>query len=417
MLPHTRRQAKGVDMAKLTAMQVRNAKEAGRYVDGQGLFLEVGKTGSRSWIVRVQVAGKRRDIGLGSAHDVTLADARTKAEEVRRALREGRDVVAEKRAAKAEPVKLPTFREAAIQVHREHLPTWKNSKHADQWLATLEQHAFPRLGDIPVSDVTGPMVRDTLAEIWLVIPETARRVRQRIGAVLDWAHAKGWRETDAPLRAITKGLPKQPKKDNHFAAIPWKELPVFLERLRTNDRVGEPYRLAMEFLILTAARSGEVRGARWSEVDVSRMEWRIPGERMKAGKPHTIPLSTRALAILSRMQELRTSDDSGALIFEGSRKGSPMSDMTLTMMLRRMDVDFTVHGFRSCFRDWAAEATNFSREVCEAALAHTVENRVEAAYRRGDLLEKRRKLMDAWGGFCVGVGGTVVSISRLKAKL
>lgn len=403
-------------MGNLTALRVKAIKNPGKYTDGAGLMLVVGNDGSRKWVLRVQANGKRRDIGLGPASEVSLADARMKADECKKAIREGRDPVAERRAAKAEPAKMPTFRESAMMVHKEHLPSWKNAKHGAQWLASLEAHAFPRLGDIPVCDVTGPMVRDTLAEIWLVIPETGRRVRQRIGAVLDWAHAKGWRETDAPLRAITKGLPKQPKKDNHFAAIPWKELPAFLERLRTNDRVGEPFRLAMEFLILTAARSGEVRGARWSEVDVSSSEWRIPGERMKAGKPHNVPLSARALAILSRMQELRTSDDSGALIFEGSRKGSPMSDMTLTMMLRRMDLDFTVHGFRSCFRDWAAEATNFSREVCEAALAHTVENRVEAAYRRGDLLDKRRKLMDAWDGFCVGGTGKVVPMSRRKVS-
>lgn len=401
-------------MGNLTALRVKSIKNPGKYTDGAGLMLVVGTDGSRKWVLRVQANGKRRDIGLGPASDVSLADARMKADECKKAIREGRDPVAERRATKAEPVKIPTFREAAMMVHKEHLPSWKNAKHGAQWLASLEAHAFPRLGDIPVCDVTGPMVRDTLAEIWLVIPETGRRVRQRIGAVLDWAHAKGWRDTDAPLRAITKGLPKQPKKDSHFAAIPWKELPGFLERLRTNDRVGEPYRLAMEFLILTAARSGEVRGARWSEVDVSSSEWRIPGERMKAGKPHTVPLSACALAILSRMQELRTSDDKGALIFEGSRKGSPMSDMTLTMMLRRMDVDFTVHGFRSCFRDWAAEATNFPRDVCEAALAHAIENRVEAAYRRSDLLEKRRKLMDAWGGFCVGGTGEVVSFAKKR---
>jgi integrase len=399
-------------MGNLTALRVRAIKNPGKYTDGAGLMLVVGNDGSRKWVLRVQANGKRRDIGLGPASDVSLADARTKADECKQAIREGRDPVAERRAAKAEPVKMPTFREAAIMVHKEHLPSWKNAKHGAQWLASLEAYAFPKLGDIPVCDVTGPMVRETLVEIWLTIPETARRVRQRIGAVLDWAHAKGWRETDAPLRAITKGLPKQPKKDNHFAAIPWKELPAFLQRLRTNDRVGEPYRLAMEFLILTAARSGEVRGARWSEIDVGSAEWRIPGDRMKAGKPHTVPLSTRALAILSRMQELRTSEDTGALIFEGSRTGSPMSDMTLTMILRRMDAEFTVHGFRSCFRDWAAEATNFPRDVCEAALAHALESRVEAAYRRSDLLEKRRKLMDAWAGFCLGGTGKVVHLAR-----
>ncbi|MFC7332932.1 tyrosine-type recombinase/integrase [Rhodocista pekingensis] len=402
-------------MGKLTALQVRNAKEPGRYGDGDGLFLEVGKSGSRSWILRVQANGKRRDIGLGSAADVSLSEARTKAEDVRRAIREGRDPVAEKRAMKEEPAKVPTFREAALLVQAEHAPSWKNAKHATQWLSSLEQHAFPKLGDISIAEVTGPMVRDVLAEIWLTIPETARRVRQRIGTVLDWAHAKGWREAEAPLRAISKGLPKQPRRDTHFAAMPWQGVPAFLVKLAETDKAGEPYRLALEFLILTAVRSGEMRGARWGEVDLDVQEWRIPADRMKAGRAHTVPLSARALAILNRMKELRSSDDPGALVFEGSRPGRPMSDMTLTMILRRMGAGCTAHGFRSSFRDWAAEATNFPREVAEAALAHALESKVEAAYRRSDLLEKRRKLMDAWAGFCGGGAGKVVPMSRKRA--
>lgn len=403
-------------MGKLTALQVRNGKEPGRYGDGDGLFLEVGKSGSRSWILRVQANGKRRDIGLGSAADVSLSEARTKAEDVRRAIREGRDPVAEKRAMKEEPAKVPTFREAALLVQAEHAPSWKNAKHATQWLSSLEQHAFPKLGDISVAEVTGPMVRDVLAEIWLTIPETARRVRQRIGTVLDWAHAKGWREAEAPLRAISKGLPKQPRRDTHFAAMPWQGVPAFLVTLAETDKAGEPYRLALEFLILTAVRSGEMRGARWGEVDLDVQEWRIPADRMKAGRAHTVPLSARALAILNRMKELRSSDDPGALVFEGSRPGRPMSDMTLTMILRRMGAGCTAHGFRSSFRDWAAEATNFPREVAEAALAHALESKVEAAYRRSDLLEKRRKMMEAWAGFCGGgATGKVVPLSRKKA--
>jgi integrase len=362
----------------------------------------------------VQANGKRRDIGLGSAADVSLAEARAAVVDVRRAIREGRDPVAEKRARKAE--RIPTFREAALRVHAEHTPSWRNPKHAAQWLSTLERHVFPELGNMLVSDVSGPMVRDVLSKIWLVLPETARRVRQRIGTVLDWAHAKGWRESEAPLRAISRGLPKQPKKGKHFAAIPWADVPGFLVKLAETPRAGEPVRLALEFLILTAVRSGEMRGARWGEIDCEAKQWRIPAKRMKSGKAHTVPLSARALAILGRMTELRTSDDGNALVFEGAKPGRPLSDMTLTMLLRRMGTNCTVHGFRSSFRDWAAEATNFPREVAEAALAHALADRVEAAYRRSDLLEKRRKMMEAWAGYCGGGAGRVVSLTGRKTS-
>ncbi|MCB9947886.1 MAG: tyrosine-type recombinase/integrase [Rhodospirillaceae bacterium] len=403
-------------MSKLTAVKVKSLREPGRYTDGGGLMLFIGTDGSRRWVLRVQSNGKRRDIGLGSVADVPLADARTEAAEMRSAIREGRDPVAERRAAKAEPEKVPTFREAARLVHAEHRPSWKNPKHAAQWLSTLEQYTFPAFGDVPVSDVTGPMVRDALAEIWLTVPETARRVRQRIGTVLDWAHAKGYRETETPTRAVSRGLPKQPKAKDHFPAMPWQDVPGFLLKIVGTPRAGETVKLALEFLILTAARSGEMRGARWNEFDLEAREWRVPAERMKGGKAHTVPLSPRALAILERMSELRTSEDADALVFQGSRLGKPMSDMTLSMMLRRMDTGCTAHGFRSSFRDWAAEATNFPREVAEAALAHALESRVEAAYRRSDLLEKRRKLMDAWAGYCGGAAGKVVPLSRRQGR-
>jgi integrase len=257
------------------------------------------------------------------------------------------------------------------------------------------------------------MVRDVLADIWLKIPETARRVRQRIGTVLDWAHAKGYRPTETPTRSISRGLPKQPKVTQHLAALAWEEVPSFLNKLR-ETKAGEPMRLAFEFLILTAVRSGEMRGARWEEIDLEARLWTIPGQRMKAGKTHLVPLSARAMAILGRMRELRRGEDQ-PLVFEGAKLGRPMSDMTLTMLLRRMKVNATAHGFRSSFRDWTAEATNFPREVAEAALAHAVESKVEAAYRRSDLLDKRRKTMDAWADYCGSSVGKVVPLSRSKA--
>jgi len=395
-------------MGKLTAVQVRNLKEPGRYSDGQGLMLVVTTDGSRKWVLRVQADGRRRDFGLGAAAQVTLAEARDAAATIRKQVKAGQDPRAERRRARET---IPTFREAAVQVHEEVKPSWKNARHAAQWLASLEHHAFPALGAVRVDRIDGPMVRDVLADIWLRIPETAQRVRQRIGTVLDWAQAKGYRSTETPTRSISRGLPKQPKVKEHFAAMLYSDVPGFLTSLQGADKAGETVRLAFEFLILTAVRSGEMRGARWSEIDFAAKLWTIPKERMKAGKAHVVPLSARAMAILERMRELRRGADQ-ALVFEGAKLGRLMSDMTLTRVLRRMTVDATAHGFRSSFRDWAAEATNFPREVAEAALAHAVESRVEAAYRRSDLLEKRRKLMEAWAGFCGGLGGKVVPMTR-----
>jgi integrase len=397
-------------MGKLTAVRVRSLKEPGRYSDGQGLMLVVGKDGSRKWVLRVQADGRRRDFGLGAAAHVTLAEARDAAATIRKQVKAGQDPRAERRRARQI---IPTFREAAFRVHDEHKPSWKNAKHAAQWLATLEQHAFPALGAVRVDKIDGPMVRDVLADIWLKIPETARRVRQRIGAVLDWAHGKGYRQSEISTRSISRGLAKQPKDQQHFAAMPYADVPGFLTRLQGTDKAGETVRLALEFLILTAVRSGEMRGARWEEIDLEARLWTIPAQRMKAGKAHVVPLSARAVALLERMRELRRGEDQ-TLVFEGAKLGRPMSDMTLTMLLRRMDANATAHGFRSSFRDWAAEATNFPREVAEAALAHAVESRVEAAYRRSDLLEKRRKMMEQWRRHCAGEAGTTVPLAREK---
>lgn len=392
-------------MAGLTTLKVRNLKQPGSYGDGKGLMLVIREDGSRKWILRITVNGKRRDIGLGSAADVTLSDARDAADTMRRQARQGIDPVAEKRKARET---IPTFREAVAQVIEEHRPTWKNAKHAAQWLATMEQHVFPTLGDTGVDQITGPQVRDVLAKIWLKIPETARRVRQRIGAVLDWAHAKGYRPHELTMRSVSKGLPRQPKGQEHFAALPWQDVPGFLLKLRETPHAGPVVKLAFEFLIVTAVRSGEMRGARWSEFDMERKLWTIPAARMKAGKAHVVPLSPRALALLEEANAFRKKDDQDALVFEGAREGRPMSDMTLTMLLRRMKADCTAHGFRSSFRDWAAEATNFPRELAEAALAHAVEDKTEAAYQRSTMIEKRRKMMDAWASFCERGGSKAV---------
>ncbi|MBT5108271.1 MAG: integrase arm-type DNA-binding domain-containing protein [Rhodospirillaceae bacterium] len=389
-------------MGKLTALGVKRAGQ-GRHGDGGGLYLMVSDTGARKWVLRIQANGKRRDIGLGSASVVNLAEARESAEDMRRAIRKGDDPVAARRRAKET---IPTFREAALKVHAEHRPSWKNPKHAAQWLSTLEAYVFPAIGDLPINSVDGPMVRDVLADIWLTIPETARRVKQRIGTVLDYGHAKGWREAEAPMRSISRGLPKQPKVKEHLAAMPWTDVPGFVANMETVLTASETVRLAIEFVILTAVRSGEVRGAQWSEFHIEKKTWTIPADRMKAGRAHRVPLSDRAIEIVNRMSELRRTTAADAHVFEGQRPGRPLSDMTFSMPIRRAGLPITVHGFRSAFRDWCAEATNTPREVAEACLAHVVRNAVEASYARTDHFDRRRVVMDSWAAFCAGATNT-----------
>jgi integrase len=399
-------------MSKLTALGVKRAGP-GRHGDGGGLYLMVSNSGSRKWVLRVQANGKRRDIGLGSGSTVSLADAREAAEDMRRAVRRGDDPIAERRRAK---VAMPTFSEAAVMVHEEHKPSWKNPKHAAQWLTTLETYVFPAIGNLPVNQVDGPMVRDVLADIWLTIPETARRVRQRIGTVLDFAHAKGWREAEAPLRSISRGLPKQPKGKVHLPAMAWADVPDFIANMGDTLQAGENVRLAIEFLILTAARSGEVRGAQWSEIDIETRTWSIPVDRMKAGRAHRVPLSGRAIEILEHMTTVRRTSDPDSFVFEGQKIGRPLSDMTLTMPIRRAKLPITIHGFRSAFRDWCAEATSTPREVAEACLAHVVRNAVEAAYARTDHFEQRRGVMKSWSDHCMNTAhdGNVISIREIR---
>lgn len=380
-------------MGKLTAAKVRSLTQAGRYSDGDGLFLELNRKDSGRWLLRVQADGRRRDIGLGSLKSVSLADAREAAYHTRKKIAQGVDPVAER---KQERLVIPTFREAAKSVHEEHQEGWKNGKHKKQWLATLETYAYPALGHLPVSEIEGPAIRDVLAPIWLSKPETARRVRQRIGTVLDWSCAKGFRSAEAPMRSISKGLPRQPKKDRHFAAMAYADVPDFIVKLRERESVG---RVALEALILTAARSGEIRGARWSELDLEKGIWTVPADRMKMGRVHVVPLASAAIDTFSRAAKFRA--DASDLVFPGQGVKKLMSDMTLLKILRDMDLEVTVHGFRSAFRDWVAEQTVFPGEVAEMALAHTVANKVEAAYRRTDFLEKRKLLMRDWAAFCM----------------
>jgi integrase len=324
-----------------------------------------------------------------------LKEARDAAFELRRDIQRGIDPVAERKRRKIE---ILTFKAAALRVHAEQKASWKNGKHQDQWITTLERFAFPLLGNRLVNDIEGPLIREVLLPIWLDKPETARRVKQRIGVVLDWAYASGMRPTEAPMRSVSRVLPRQPKKDGHFAAMPYDAVPQFLAHLHA--RLSVP-RLALEFLILTAARSGEVRGARWDEIDLEAKLWTIPASRMKVGKEHVVPLSAAAIDVLERARQYLAPCSS--LLFPGRDVRRPLSDMTLLKILRYADLPYTVHGFRSAFRDWAAEQTTYPGEVAEAALAHTVANKVEAAYRRTNYLDKRREMMADWARFCTTV--------------
>ena len=390
-------------MGKLTATAVKAAKVPGRYGDGDGLFLMVGATGSKSWLVRVQKDGKRRDIGLGGASKVPLALARDRAGVVRSQIEAGIDPVAERRKAAG----VPTFREAAALVHAEHKRGWRNAKHRDQWLATLTAYAFPTLGDVSVSRIEAPAVRDALAAIWLTKPETARRLRQRISTVIDWAVAKGYRDGPLAMAVIDKALPRQRQAVKHHAALPHAAMPDFMTTLRSKETMG---RLALEAVILTAARSGEIRLATWDELDLEAALWSIPADRMKAKRAHVVPLSAPAVALFQRMKAHRRGDSN--LVFPGAARRKPLSDMTLTKALRDMAVDAVPHGFRSTFRDWVAEETNWPAELAEAALAHVVADKTVAAYQRGSMLDKRRTMMTAWATYCDGASaGKVVQLA------
>ncbi|MHA6334068.1 tyrosine-type recombinase/integrase [Qipengyuania sp. CAU 1752] len=375
-------------MGKLTAAAIRAAKEPGRYGDGDGLYLVVSKGGGRSWVARVQKNGRRRDVGLGSAKKVSLKLARERAAQVREQIEMGIDPVAER----AKAAGIPTFLEAAKQVHAEHAPSWKNAKHAAQWLSTIETYVGPAFGNRSVADVDAAAVRDCLATIWLEKPETARRLRQRIRTVIDWAVAKGFRAGPLAMAVIDKALPRQRERVKHHKALPYAELPAFMDGLRARESVG---RLALEFAILTAARSGEVRWAEWSEFDLKAKTWTVPAERMKARREHVVPLSDAALAVLEKATQHKRGDSN--FVFPGQARKRPLSDMTLTKILRDMGRSETVHGFRSTFRDWVAEQTDWPADLAEAALAHVVSDKTIAAYQRGSMLEKRSKMMSVWG--------------------
>jgi len=389
----------------LTVVGIRALKKPGRYADGNGLYLKVAPSGAKRWELRTVVKGKRCDIGLGGLKVVTLADAREQARKYRAMARNDEDPLAEKRRARRV---VPTFRQAAETVHKAHAKAWKNAKHGEQWINTLKAYAYPAFGDRRVDQIDTPEILQALSPIWLTKQETARRVRQRIGTVLDWAKAAGHRTGNNPVEEIGKALPRQSELKGHHAALPYIEVPAFIEKARGE---GEPTiaNLAFEFLVLTAARTNEVLEAKWSEIDLEQAAWTVPASRMKAGREHRVPLAPRCIELLALAKVLSANSE---FIFPGRSNDKPMSNMVLLMTMRRMKSAYTVHGFRSAFRDWASERTNFAREICEAALAHIVKDKTEAAYRRGDLFDKRRELMATWAAFVAARGADVITLRR-----
>ncbi len=414
---------------KLSAVEVAKAKGPAVLHDGGGLYLRVSATGAKSWVFRFQLDGKRRDMGLGPYPDISLAEARGKASAHRKQRHDGIDPLdakeAQRQAQRVSVAKGRTFRECAVEFIEKNRAGWRNAKHRQQWENTLQTYAYPTLGELPVSAIDAGLVVQVLDPIWTEKPETASRVRGRIEAVLDAATVRGFRQ--GPNPAMWKGnlahiLPARAKvrKVAHHAALPLDGMPGFLAALRGREGMSAP---ALEFTILTVARTGEALGAKWGEIDLAAKVWTVPAERMKAGREHRVPLSDAALAVLAKARPLAlTTDgkpDPAAPVFPGPRRALPMSNMVLLMLLRRMKRDdLTAHGFRSTFSDWAAERTAYPREAVEMALAHAVENKVEAAYRRGDLFDKRRRLMADWARFCEAPStddDRVVAIGRPRA--
>jgi len=384
---------------RLNAIKASNLKDPGLYPDGAGLYLKVAPGGSRSWVFRYMFEKRPRYLGLGSASAVSLAVARSLAVQARQRLELGQDPIEAKRAAQKEAAeataKSMTFRECAEAYMVAHEPSWKNAKHRAQWRSTLKTYLYPKFGGVPVSAITTEMVLEAIQPIWHSKSETATRVRGRIEVVIDWAKAKGAYIGENPARwrgHLSNLLPKPSKvaKVEHHAALPYDELPAFMSELRASSGLAPR---ALELVILTATRTTETLAAHWTEIDLEKKLWTVPTERMKAGREHRIPLSARAIEILKELKTVKQNE----FVFPGQKPGRHLSNMSMLMLLRRMKRgDLTVHGFRSTFRDWAAETTNSPNFVVEMALAHAVESKVEAAYRRGDLFLKRQKLMDCW---------------------
>jgi len=390
----------------LSAAFVRTINQPGHYWDGHGLILRVTARGTKQWVQRLRIRGKRREMGLGGYPVVTLAMARESALKNRRAVHAGGDPLDEKRRERAAET---TFAEAARKVYELRRPGWRNAKHAEQWITTLEQYVFPRIGDCGVADVSTEDVIAVLSPIWHAKPTTAKRVRQRIGAVLTWAVAQGLRP-DNPADAVKAVLARQSNGSTAQRSLPYGEVEGAIAAVRGSN-VAPVLKLAFEFLVLTAARAGEVRFATWNEIDLEAATWTVPASRMKVDREHRVPLSGRAVEILTEARALRSKHSD--LVFP-SRGGRPLTERGFVQALSRLGIDATAHGFRSSFRVWGQERTNVPREVCEAALAHTLKVKAEAAYARSDLFEKRRELMERWARYLNPEPAAVVSLDARR---
>lgn len=391
---------------KLNVGKIKALNMPGLFGDGGTLYLKVAATGSKSWVQRITIDGRRHDLGLGGYPVVTLAEAREQAFENRRLVRQGRNPLAEKRRAKS-----PTFREAAQKTFEANRPRWRNAKHVSQWMQTLERHAMPKLGNLPVHRITAEDVLRVLTPIWSERAETGRKVRQRIRAVLGWAQAHGYVADNVAGDGINAALPAMPKQKKHYRALPFEEVPAVLAIIE-GTRASRAAKYCFRFVVLTACRSGEARNATWDEIDLEAREWRVPAKRMKNNAEWRVPLSAPVIELLERARPLRT--ESGLLFPSPNRRGKPMSDMTLMKLLRDTGLAerCTVHGFRSTFRDWASECTDAPEPVMELSLAHTVGNAVMRAYARSDLLAKRRELMDRWAAHVVATPATRVASAQ-----
>jgi integrase len=405
----------------LTAKTVEKLKRPGRYGDGHGLYLQVLSPSNRSWLLRFERNGRERWMGLGPLHTFTLKEARERARKARQQLADGIDPLVAKQEQAAqqrlEAAKAMTFGQCVEQYLETHDLAWKNQKHAAQWRMTLTKYCKV-ISNLPVKDIDTDLVLRVLSPLWKTRTETAKRLRGRIERVLAWAKGRGLRSGENPARwdghlDEMLAAPGKVAPVRHHPALPFTELPAFLTELRQREGISAK---ALEFLILTAARTGEVMGARWSEIDLAAKVWTIGAERMKARKEHKVPLSDRAVKILQSLPR----EDGNPYLFIGGKKGAPLSNMAMLELMKGMRPGYVPHGFRSTFRDWAAERTNYPNHVIEMALAHKIGDKVEAAYRRGDLFDKRRKLMDAWSQYCtakpVEAGAKVVALSRKVAR-
>ncbi len=378
---------------KLTAMTVKKLSKPGKYADGNNLYLQIDISGARRWILRLTVGHRRRDMGLGSTMIVSLEEARQLARLYRGIAKSGGDPFLERQKERGFKV---TFAYCAQKVHELNKPTWKNEKFALQWYSSLENHVLPKIGKLPISQITSSDILNVLSPIWNTRTDTARKLKQRIRLIIKWARAKGYFQGDDPVELAEQALPRKKRSDNHHRSLSYKDVPDLIVKIR-KSKISLPTQLAIQFTILSACRTSEVLRASWDEIDMQNLIWTIPAKRMKTGKIHEVPISSGMKDVLKDAKDKIGSPD---YIFSSDQSGKELSNNTLRLAVqKRLGVDTTIHGMRSSFKDWASETTNFANEVSEMALAHVIPNKTEAAYRRGNLMDKRRHLMQIWSDF------------------